>query len=125
MYNITNIQEYLLIVLCGYLGCVFMMILTMLVSAKTNSSVTAVIILFGLIFLPSFLSGISLPWLNKLLGLLPDQMMQINLVVKYFNTYEIFGTIYSAVPILILLYIVLSVLLIPFIYKIYQRKEVC
>lgn len=125
MYNITNIQEYLLIVLCGYLGCVFMMILTMLVSAKTNSSVTAVIIPFGLIFLPSFLSGISLPWLNKLLGLLPDQMMQINLVVKYFNTYEIFGTIYSAVPILILLYIVLSVLLIPFIYKIYQRKEVC
>jgi len=102
-----------------------MMILTMLVSAKTNSSVTAVIIPFGLIFLPSFLSGISLPWLNKLLGLLPDQMMQINLVVKYFNTYEIFGTIYSAVPILILLYIVLSVLLIPFIYKIYQREEVC
>lgn len=125
MYNITNIQEYLLIVLCGYLGCMFMLLLTMLVSAKTNSSVTAVIIPFGLIFLPSFLSGISLPWLNKLLGLLPDQMMQINLVVKYFNTYEIFGTIYSAVPILILLYTVLSVLLIPFIYKIYQRKEVC
>ena len=54
IYNITNAQEYILIVLGGYLGCLFMQSLTMLVSAKTNSSVIAVIVPFILIFLPSF-----------------------------------------------------------------------
>ena len=52
IYNITNAQEYILIVLGGYLGCLFMQSLTMLVSAKTNSSVIAVIVPFILIFLP-------------------------------------------------------------------------
>ena len=94
IYNITNAQEYILIVLGGYLGCLFMQSLTMLVSAKTNSSVIAVIVPFILIFLPSFLSGTSLPLLNKILGLLPDQMLQMNQVVKFFNLYEIGGKVF-------------------------------
>ena len=124
MYNITNLQEYLLIVFGGYLGCLFMMLLTMLVSAKTNSSVTAVIVPFGLTFLPSFLSESTLPWWNKVLGILPDQMLQMNEVVTHFDLYEIFGTIFSAVPILIIMYSVLIVLMIPLIYLTYRKKEV-
>ena len=101
-----------------------MMLLTMLVSAKTNSSVTAVIVPFGLTFLPSFLSESTLPWWNKVLGILPDQMLQMNEVVTHFDLYEIFGTIFSAVPILIIMYSVLIVLMIPLIYLTYRKKEV-
>ena len=124
IYNITNAQEYILIVLGGYLGCLFMQSLTMLVSAKTNSSVIAVIVPFILIFLPSFLSGTSLPLLNKILGLLPDQMLQMNQVVKFFNLYEIGGKVFCAVPILIISYSILLLLIVPVIYFIYRRKEV-
>ncbi len=124
IYNITNGQEYILIVFGGYLGCLFMLSFTMLISAKTNSSVTAVTMPFVLIFLPSFLSGINLPFLNKVLGLLPDQMLQMNQVVKYFNLYEIFGRVFCAVPVLITLYSTLTLLIIPVIYLTYRKKEV-
>ena len=113
-----------MIVLGGYLGCLFMQSLTMLVSAKTNSSVIAVIVPFIFIFLPSFLSGTSLPLLNKILGLLPDQMLQMNQVVKFFNLYEIGGKVFCAVPILIISYSILLLLIVPVIYFIYRRKEV-
>lgn len=124
IYNITNGQEYILIVFGGYLGCLFMLSLSMLISAKTNSAVIAVIVPFGLIFLPSFLSGTSLPLLNKVLGLLPDQMLQMNQVVKSFHLYEIFGRVFCAVPVLIILYAVLTVAAVLGIYLIYRKREV-
>lgn len=122
IYNITNGQEYLLIVLGGYLGCLFMLLLTMLVSSKTNSAVAAVIVPFILIFLPSFLSGSNIPLLTKVLGLLPDQLLQMNLVVRYFNLYEIGGRIFPAAPLLLAVYAGLSVVITPVIYRVYRRK---
>ena len=86
--------------------------------------IIAVIVPFILIFLPSFLSGTSLPLLNKILGLLPDQMLQMNQVVKFFNLYEIGGKVFCAVPILIISYSILLLLIVPVIYFIYRRKEV-
>lgn len=124
IYNITNWQEYLMVILGGYLGCLFMLLLTMLVSAKTNSAVVAVIISFVLIFLPSFLSGTSIPALNKVLGFLPDQLLQMNQVVKYFNLYEIAGRVFPAVPILLVVYAVLALMIIPFVYLTYRKKQV-
>ena len=70
------------------------------------------------------LSGTSLPLLNKILGLLPDQMLQMNQVVKFFNLYEIGGKVFCAVPILIISYSILLLLIVPVIYFIYRRKEV-
>lgn len=84
----------------------------------------AKVVPFILIFLPSFLSGTSLPLLNKILGLLPDQMLQMNQVVKFFNLYEIGGKVFCAVPILIISYSILLLLIVPVIYFIYRRKEV-
>ena len=112
-----------LLIICMWLLEIYVGI-TMLVSAKTNSSVIAVIVPFILIFLPSFLSGTSLPLLNKILGLLPDQMLQMNQVVKFFNLYEIGGKVFCAVPILIISYSILLLLIVPVIYFIYRRKEV-
>lgn len=124
IYNITNSQEYLLIVLGGYLGCLFMLVLCMLVSAKTNSSVVAVTVPFVFIFLPSFLSGTNIALLNKTLGLLPDQLLQMNQVVKYFNVYQIDSKVFRAAPVLIILYFILTMLAIPMVYRVYRKKEV-
>lgn len=124
IYNVTNWQEYLLVIMGGYLGSLFMLLLTMLVSAKTNSAVVAVIIPFALIFLPSFLSGTSIPALNKVLGLLPDQLLQMNQVVKYFNLYEIGGRVFPAAPVLLVVYAVLALMIIPVVYLTYRKKQV-
>lgn len=124
LYHITNLQEYILTAAGGYIGCLFMALLTMLVSAKINSAVLAVIVPFVLIFLPAFLGDISLPVFTRVMGLMPDQLLQINQAVKLFSIYELGGHITLAVPILLTLYAALSVLLIRIIYSTYRKKQV-
>lgn len=123
IYHITNLQEYLLIVIGGYLGCLFMLALTMLVSAMTNSAFVAVAIPFILIFLPSFLSGINSNILSKILGLFPDQLLQMSQAVKFFNLYQIGGCVFLPVPILLAGYLILTVVILPVIYVIYRKKQ--
>lgn len=121
-YNITYLQEYLLALLGGYLGCLFISSLCMLISAKTRSTVIAVIIPFILIFIPSFLSDISI--LSNILGLLPDRLLQINQAIRLFNIYEIGGKVVGAVPIIMILYSILSCILLPILYNTYRKVEI-
>lgn len=123
-YNLTNLQACLILVLGGYLGCLFMTSLVMLVSASARSSVLAVIVPFVLIFLPSFLSNTNIPLLNKILGLLPDQLLQMNMVFKTFGLYEIGGRVTGAVLVLAAVYLVLTLLLFPVIYRVYGKKQI-
>lgn len=62
--------------------------------------------------------------LNKVLGLLPDQLLQMNQVVTYFNLYEIGGRVFSAAPVLLVVYVVLALMIIPVVYLTYRKKQV-
>lgn len=121
-YNITYLQGYLLAVLGGYLGSLFILALSMFASAKTHSKAFAVTIPFILLFIPSFLSGISV--LSEILGLLPDQLLQIPMAIKTFNLYQIGGKVIGAVPIIMFLYVVLYLVLIPVLYTMYRKTEI-
>ncbi len=123
-YNITLWQEYLLIVAGGYLGCLFMAFLTMLVSAKTRSTVIAVIVPFALIFLPSFIGGMEGPVISKVLGVLPDRLLQVSNALSYFELYRFGGKIVGAVPVLLIMYGILAIILLPMIYYEYSRKQI-
>lgn len=80
-YNITYLQAYLLTVIGGYVGALFILAVSMLVSAKTHTTVLAVTIPFVLLFIQSFLGGFSV--LSDVLGLLPDQLLQINMSIRF------------------------------------------
>lgn len=123
-YDLTNLQEYVLVVLGGYLGCLFCLLLTMLVSAWAKSSVIAVIIPFVLLFLPSFLSVEGTSFLGDVLGLLPNRLLEMNMTLVYFNLYQIGGKVTGAAEILFPLYAVPAVLLCPLICRIYKNVEV-
>ncbi|MCM1127010.1 MAG: ABC transporter permease subunit [Lachnospiraceae bacterium] len=123
-YNITIWQAYLLIIFGGYIGVLFMLLLVMLVSAKTKSAVLAVIVPFFLIFLPNFIADIPSAIVGQICGLLPDQLLQMNMAVCYFNLYEIGGKVMGAVPILLAVYLALSVVLGPVVWSVYRRAEV-
>lgn len=112
-----------MIIFGGYLGVLFMLLLVMLVSAKTKSAVLAVIVPFLLLFVPNFLMNIPDGVINKICGLLPDQLLQMNTVVVYYNLYQIGGIVTGAAPILIAVYLVLTVILCPVIYQVYRRAE--
>lgn len=121
-YNITYLQAYLLTVLGGYLGNLFILFLSMCASAKTHSKALAVTIPFILLFIPSFLSGLSI--LSEILGLLPDQLLQIPMAIKTFNLYQFGDKVVGAVPIIMIVYTVLFLLLLPVLYNVYRKTEV-
>ncbi len=121
-YNITYLQDYLLTILGGYLGSLFILSLSMLVSAKARSKALAVTIPFVLLFLPSFLSEISV--LSEVLGLLPDQLLQMCNAVRTFNLYQIGEKVVGAVPIILIMYLILFCILPPVIYQVYRKIEI-
>lgn len=123
-YHIAIWQKYLLIAAGGYVGCLFISFLCMFVSAKTRSAVVAVMVPFALIFLPSFLANISNATARKIIGLLPDQLLQTGTALNLFNLYSVGGKILGAVPILLALYSLLTVVLWPVIYREYRRKQI-
>ncbi len=121
-YNITFLQEYLLVIFGGYLGNLFILTLSMFISAKSHSTVLAVTIPFIFLFIPTFLSDISA--LSNVLGLLPDQLLQINEIIGKLNLYQIGGKVIGAIPLLLILYSVLYLALLPMLYHVYKRAEV-
>lgn len=123
-YNITNLQEYIIVLIGGYVGCVFMATLTMFTSAKLKSTVLAAIVPFILIFAPSFLSSINNRTISEILALFPDQLLQMNIVISLFNVYEIGGKVVGAAVLLFIIYILLTMLLQPVIYRIYRKSEI-
>lgn len=122
-YNITFLQEYVLTMLGGYVGCLFMAFAAMLISAWTKSAVLAVIVPFALIFAPSLIpfggSGAG----SRFLGLLPDQLLQMNMSISYFNLYDVGHKVLTPVGLLFPLYLSLTLLLQPVIYHLYRKWQ--
>ena len=122
LYHMTFLQEYLLIIVGGYVGVLFILLLSMLVSAKTHATIVAVTIPFIMIFIQSFLGGFSN--LTDVLGLLPDQLLQMNMATNTFVLYEIGGRVLPSVPILMTVYPTLCIALLPIMYRVYNKTEI-
>lgn len=121
-YNITYMQLYLLTIVSGYIGTLFCLLLSMLISAKTHTAVVAVTIPFAILVLPLFLSNFH--FLKGTLGVFPDQLLQINEIINIFNLYQIGGKIVGSIPIMMVIYPILSVTLLPIIYCTYHKTEI-
>lgn len=121
-YNINFLEAYLLTIGGGYIGSLFMLTLSMLVSAKTHSPVLSAAIPFLLIFLPSFADSFSV--FSDMLGLFPDQLLQMGRALDYFNLYRIGGKIVGAVPVLLGVYGAGYFLMPPILYRMYRKSEV-
>ena len=124
-YNISFFQEYVLTTFGGYLGSLFILTFSMIVSAITHSTVVAVTIPFIVMIIPSLLSGI--PGLTHILGLLPDQLLQVKqMIISYgINAlYHVGTNVMGALPIVMMLYFILYCLLVPALYCLYKRMKV-
>lgn len=123
-YNITIWQKYTIIIFGGYIGCLFISFLSMMVSAKTKSAVLAVMVPVVLIFIPSFIGNINSPIVNKIIGMLPDQLLQMGVALNYFNLYSLGGNVIGAVPVILVLYTVLTMITLPVLYQEYRQKQI-
>ncbi|KAF5067155.1 hypothetical protein DSECCO2_256240 [anaerobic digester metagenome] len=121
-YNVTYFQAYLLILLGGYVGTLFAMTVSMLVSAKTHSTVVAIMIPFILLCVFPFLSRIiTLP---QICSLFPDQLLEIFVILKDSGLYEIGGKVMGTIAIIIPAYLVPCIALQPVLYGVYKRAEI-
>lgn len=125
-YNLTIVQAYALSVLGGYIGVIFLALLAMLMSVLTRSQVVGVIVPFVVVLAANFANSILSNWevLPSILGLLPDQLLQLSVVLDDFKLYTVFGHVTGSVPLLFLLYSALSLALIPLVYRVYRKSQV-
>ncbi len=122
IYNITNLQAYLLIIAGGYIGTLFAATTAMLVSAKTRNTALAAAVPFLLLCTFPFLSRI-IP-LPGLCTLFPDRLMDIFNMLHDFSLYEIGGTVMDALVIVFPVYFLACVVLQPVVYGVFKRVEV-
>ena len=123
LYNITMWQAWVLALICGYIGNLFLATLTMFISAKSKSSVIAVTTPFVIMFIPSFLQGMA-DWLDVIVNMMPINLLEFYQHLGTFNLITIFGMVYRTIDLCIPLYMTLTVLLVPVIYHNYRRKQI-
>lgn len=125
IYHITYGEFYLLILLGGYVGNLFISFLVMWVSAKTRTSLLAVTIPFIIIFLPSFLQIFeNAKIIGKLLSIFPDRLLAVTDAVNYLDLLCIGKKVVMALPVCFLLYSVLTLVLVPVLYRTYRHKQI-
>ena len=122
IYNLTYGQAYLLTVIGGYVGSMFMVLLAMLTSAKTRSTVIAVTVPFILSCVPMFLGRI--PFLSRITSLFPDMLLKMNQYLDQFLLVNIGGKVMGAFTAILPLYLILAVLMIPVLYLVYKKAEI-
>jgi len=125
IYHLTYQQAYLLTAAAGYVGNLFIAFAAMWLSAKTRSSVVAVSVPFCILMLPAMLKGTTIEWLNELVNLLPDQLMQFGMVLQTVNNYDLGFAVVGRAPLLVAVYAVCTVALAPLLYWQYRRKSWC
>lgn len=123
LYNITMWQAWVLALICGYIGNLFLATLTMFISAKSKSSVIAVTTPFVIMFIPSFLQGMA-DWLDVIVNMMPINLLEFYQHLGTFNLITILGKVYRTIDLCIPLYTILTVLLVPVIYHNYSRKQI-
>ncbi len=122
IYNITYVQDWLLSMFGGYVGNLFILSFTMLISAKSRSTALAITIPFVLSCAPMFLGRVSI--LTNIMNFFPDMLLRICKFLDVLLVCEAGGTVVGIYPFLIVLYLFLSFAMIPVLYCVYKRAEV-
>ena len=72
--------------------------------------------------LPLFVSNFD--FLSEILGVFPDRLLQINEIINTFDLYHIGGKIVGSIPIMLVVYPILSILMVPLMYHVYHKTEI-
>ena len=119
IYNITFGQEYLIILVCGYIASLLSASVAMLISAKTHSANIAVCIPF-ILFCASPFIGRALPF-DTFFQLTPDQLLNILNCVKQPYIYQIGRLVFRQIPFIMLFYTLVAAVFLPLIYQCYRK----
>ena len=123
MYNLSIAQVWVIQVVCGYLGQLFLGLLVMYTAARFDSAPLAVSVPFLLYFLPGFLEG-QADWLDGLLELGPMTLTDGYSQIRSFDLVTVFGKVFPPLQLCVPVYLALSLVLIPAIGAGFRRKQI-
>lgn len=123
-YNWTCGGTYLMAVICGYIGNLFVAFLTMYVSAKTKSSTFSVTVSFLAIFISWMLEMTGIDALAEI-TLLPDRVLAAFEYLNQFEVCDLGFTAVGALPFAVVIYGILTIVLVPMMYQEFRRKRIC
>ena len=119
IYNITFGEEYLILLLSGYIASLLSASVAMLVSAKTHSANIAVCIPFILFCVSPFI-GRALPF-GTFFQLTPDQLLNILNCAREPYIYQIGSMVFRQIPFVMLFYTLVAAVFLPVIFQCYRR----
>lgn len=120
IYAMTYGQYYFLILVCGYIASLLAASVTMFVTAKMHTRNIAVGIPFFLYCLMPFI-GRALSSFTTFFNLTPDLLFNIMGCVKNPIVFQIGTMVFRQVPMIMLIYTIVSIILLPFVYQSYCR----
>lgn len=123
-YNWTCGGTYLVAILCGYIGNLFVAFVTMYVSAKTKSSTFSVTVSFLAIFAGWMLEMPEIEALKEI-TLLPDRLLTAFIYLRRFEVCDLGFTAAGTLPMALAVYGILTILLVPVMYQEFRRKRIC
>ena len=120
IYAMTFGEYYLLTVLCGYIASLLAASVIMLIAAKMRSANVAVCVPFFLFCVMPFIGRAFSAFLT-FFKLTPDMLLNVIECAKDPNIFQIGNFVFRQIPCVLLLYFVISILLLPFVYRNYHR----
>ncbi|MBU3215793.1 ABC transporter permease [Clostridium estertheticum] len=125
-YHITNSEALLMVLLLGYVGCLFISSLAMFLSSKVKTSFATIILLGLIIMLPSTIDQFLIvgSFWDKVLNMLPSQMLLGWRLLQTFTLYDFGGKVFTPYQILPVLYGIFISLLLPFAYRSFRKHQV-
>lgn len=120
VYVMTQGQRYLLIVVCGYIASLLSAAVTMLVTAKTHTAIVAVCVPFFMFCVLLFIGG-PLSNVTNIVYFTTDALVNVVRAMKTMHIFQIGNIVFRQIPFVMILYFVVSVILLPLIYRSYSR----
>lgn len=122
IYNITYFQDWLLTMFGSYIGNLFILMLSMLISSISHSTVIAITIPFALSCAPMFLGRV--PLFKDIMEIFPDMLLRICAFLDDNYVRTIGGKVFGIYTILIPIYLLLSFVIVPILYRNYKKVEI-
>ncbi|WP_242850604.1 ABC transporter permease subunit [Clostridium lundense] len=125
-YHITNRQAFWMVVLLGYVACLFIGTLAMSLSSKVKTSFATIILIVLIIMVPSTINQFVIEgslW-NKIFNMLPSQMLLGWRLLQTFTLYDFVGKVITPYEILPVLYGIFASLLLPFAYNAFKKHQI-
>ena len=116
IYVMTYGQYYLLTVVCGYIASLLAASLSMLTAAKMHTIGVAVCIPFFLYCLLPFI-GRALSGYTTIFNLIPTVLVNVEASARVPLVYQLGNHVFRQIPLVMVIYTIVSVILLPLIYK--------